>query len=167
MFRPPRARSMADGDTSVWSGSSNFPVTDELEESQCCTGYFTDLLANGVEQSQISNAINATTNEVPAIGKIFQGRGPAFSTEEDILLVSAWLNVGMDPIIGVEQSQGTMWARIHEYFHANKEIESTRSESSLLNRWSAIQHDVNVFCGCLCRIERRQRSGTRETDKMA
>jgi hypothetical protein len=28
---------------------------------------------------------------------------------EDILLVSKWLNVGMDPIQGVDQRHGTLW----------------------------------------------------------
>jgi hypothetical protein len=82
------------------------------------------------------------------------------------LLVSAWLNVGMDPIQGVDQSHGTLWTRIHEYFNDNKTFESNRSEGSLMNRWSVIQHDVNVFCGCLSRIEARNHSGWSVDDKV-
>ncbi|KAG2549313.1 hypothetical protein PVAP13_9KG289413, partial [Panicum virgatum] len=90
-----------------------------------------------------------------------------FSTEEDCLLVSAWLNVGIDPIQGVDQSQGTYWGRIYDYFHADRTFESTRTTISLMNRWSGIQHDVNLFCGCVTRIQDRNRSGSRVDDKIA
>jgi hypothetical protein len=72
----------------------------------------------------------------------------------------------MDPIQRVDQSQGTYWRRIYEYFHANKTFESTCTEVSLMNRWSGIRHDVNVFCGCLCRIEARNQSGSTVDDKV-
>jgi len=101
-----------------------------------------DIILNGYEESQD----DPLTNQAPATAKSSQGRTKNFSSEEDILLVSAWLNVGMDAISGVDQSQGTYWRRIHEYFHANKSFEST----------SSIQHDVNLFCGCLSRIEDRK-----------
>jgi len=122
----------------------------------------TDLILNGYEESQD----DPLTNQAPATAKSSQGRTKNFSSEEDILLVSAWLNVGMDAISGVDQSQGTYWRRIHEYFHANKSFESTRTEVSLINRWSTIQHDVNLFCGCLSRIELRNQSGSRVDDKV-
>ncbi|RLN34028.1 glutathione S-transferase T3-like [Panicum miliaceum] len=73
----------------------------------------------------------------------------------------------MDPIHGVDQSQGTYWRRIHEYFHGNKKFESNRSEGSLMNRWSRIQYDVNTFCGCLTRIQDKNHSGWSVDDKIA
>ena len=75
----------------------------------------------------------------------------------------------MDAISGVDQSQGTYWRRIYEYFHGNKTFESTRTEVSLMNRWSGTQHDVNIFCGCLSRIEdrnQRHQSGSKVDDKV-
>ncbi|KAL6888869.1 hypothetical protein ACP4OV_009895 [Aristida adscensionis] len=132
------------------------------------SGYFTDLLVNDVQESQIPSYTNAQTNiDTNATAKSSQGRSKNFSNQEDILLVSAWLNVGMDPIQGTDQSQGTYWARIHDYYHVYKDFETTRSEVSLMNRWSIIQHDVNVFCGCVSRIEARNQSGSRTDDKMA
>ncbi|RLM77913.1 glutathione S-transferase T3-like [Panicum miliaceum] len=73
----------------------------------------------------------------------------------------------MDPIQGVEQSQTSYWARIHKYFHANKSFELDRTQGSLMNRWSGIQHDVNIFCGCVTRIEDRNQSGCSVDDKIA
>jgi len=121
-----------------------------------------DIILNGYEESQD----DPLTNQAPATAKSSQGRTKNFSSKEDILLVLAWLNVGMDAISGVDQSQGTYWRRIHEYFHANKSFESTRTEVSLINRWSTIQHDVNTFCGCVTRIEDRNQSGCSVDDKV-
>jgi hypothetical protein len=60
----------------------------------------------------------------------------------------------------------TYWRRIHENFHGNKKFESNRTEGSLMNHWSGIQHDVNVFCGCVSKIETRNRSGWSVDDKV-
>jgi hypothetical protein len=44
------------------------------------------------------------------------GRGAKFTVEEDLLLVSAWLNTSMDPIGGNQQKHNVYWERIYEYF---------------------------------------------------
>ncbi|TVU34389.1 hypothetical protein EJB05_16221, partial [Eragrostis curvula] len=146
---------------------------DMEEEEEAFTGApnttcFTDLLMNYFEEShdQLPPS-DPTIHHVPIPAKGSQGRGQNSKEEEDILLVSAWLNVSMDAIQGVEQPQGKYWARIHEYFHEHKTFESNRTESSLMNRWSGLQHDVNVFCGCVTRIEGRNRSGESYDDKIA
>ena len=108
--------------------------------------YFSDLINLPVQESQ---------DHGPAAAKGSQGKTKNFRDDEDRLLVSAWLNVGMDPIRGVDQSQASYWERIHDYFHANKSFESDPTQGSLMNRWSTIQHDVNTFCGCVTRIEDR------------
>ena len=119
--------------------------------------YFSDLINLPVQESQ---------DHGPAAAKGSQGRTKNFRDDEDRLLVSAWLNVGMDPIRGVDQSQASYWERIHDYFHANKSFESDRTQGSLMNRWSTIQHDVNTFCGCVTRIEDRNQSGCSVDDKV-
>jgi hypothetical protein len=78
-----------------------------------------------------------------------------FNVDEDKLLVSAWLNVSLDLIQGTDQSKSTYWSRIHQYFHINKTFDSDRSQISLMSRWYGIQHDVNIFCSCVSRIEAR------------
>jgi len=132
---------------------------------------YTNLLVNEAEDSQDAAPTNdPTIHQIPAATKSSQGRTKKFSSVEDILLVSAWLNVDMNPVQGVDQSQGTYWRRIYEYFHGNKTFESTRTEVSLMNRWSGTQHDVNIFCGCLSRIEdrnQRHQSGSKVDDKIA
>jgi hypothetical protein len=38
--------------------------------------------------------------------------------------------------------------------------------SALMNHWSSIQHDINVFCGCVSRIETKNQSGASIDDKV-
>ncbi|XP_025815652.1 glutathione S-transferase T3-like [Panicum hallii] len=130
--------------------------------------YFTHLLGVDVEESQ---DLSPTTHTPPdhglAASKGSQGRTKNFKDEEDRLLVSAWLNVGMDPIQGVAQPQSSFWSRIHDYYHANKSFQLDRTQGSLMHRWSAIQHDVNIFCSCVIKIQNRNQSGCSVDDKIA
>ncbi|PUZ74946.1 hypothetical protein GQ55_1G107300 [Panicum hallii var. hallii] len=92
------------------------------------SGYYTDLLVNDDEDSQDhAPPSDPTIHRAPAAATSSQGRSKNFRDEEDIFLVLAWLNVGMDPILEVDQSHGTYWRRIHEYFHGNKKYESNRT----------------------------------------
>jgi hypothetical protein len=74
--------------------------------------------------------------------------------------------VSIDPIHETDQALGTYWARILKYFHVNSKFESDRSQGSLMNCWSRMQHDVNVFCGCISKIEARNQSGCSIADKV-
>jgi hypothetical protein len=93
-------------------------------------------------------------------------RGPGFNVDEDQLLISAWLNIGLDPIQGNEQKYHTFWERITEYYHKYKIIESDRSQQMLNQRWGKIQKYVNKFSGCFASITARNESGKTEQDKV-
>ncbi|BAT02079.1 Os07g0554400 [Oryza sativa Japonica Group] len=86
--------------------------------------------------------------------------------QEDVLLVSAWVNVSMDAIQGADQSRSAYWNRICDFFHANKYFSSDRSQNSLMHRWSTIQECLNTFAGCVSRIENRPQSGANAEDKV-
>ena len=81
------------------------------------------------------------------------------------MLVSAWLNVSLDPVRGVNHSKDTYWKRIHDYFHSHKDFESDRTQSSLMNRWSSILHECNIFAGCVSKVE-VQNQGASVDDKV-
>ncbi|KAG8058764.1 hypothetical protein GUJ93_ZPchr0002g25676 [Zizania palustris] len=103
---------------------------------------------------------HSPTAEVAAVKRRNQKRTKNFSEKEDEMLVSAWLNISLNPIPGNGQSHYTYWRRIYDYFHANKDFVSDRSQSSLMHRWSCIQDNVNKFAGCLSRIEARSRQSS-------
>ncbi|XP_034580952.2 uncharacterized protein [Setaria viridis] len=94
-------------------------------------------------------------------------RSKNFSDHEDEVLVSAWLNVSLDPVVGKDQKGAKYWSRICDYFHEHKTCTSKRTINSLMHRWETIQKCVNKFCGCLARIELRRQSGSTMKDKVA
>ena len=120
---------------------------------------FDDFSSPPVEQE--SPVINSTPSARPN-----QKRSKNFSEQEDQLLVSAWLNISTDPIQGTNQTKGSFWTRVYDYYHSNKEFTSDRSQSSLLHRWKGILVNVNKFCGCVTRIEGRNQSGVTIQDKV-
>ena len=42
--------------------------------------------------------------------------GIKFTVEEDLLIVSAWLNTSMDPITRNQQKHNFYWEKIYKYF---------------------------------------------------
>ncbi|TVU12172.1 hypothetical protein EJB05_45804 [Eragrostis curvula] len=161
---------------------------EEFSAGATSSSYFTNLMSNGIPDPEVYAADQtdvlplhgpagppddlpppnegAGQGHAQGVAKGPQKRTKNFSVDEDLLLVSAWLNVSLDPIQGVDQSRSTYWKRIHDYFHANKTFDSDRTQGSLMNRWSGIQHDVNVFAGCLSKIETRNQSGCSVDDKV-
>ncbi|CAL5334823.1 unnamed protein product [Camellia sinensis] len=126
-----------------------------LMDSQTPTdAYFTNIL----QESPLSPQIEPTTKK--------SQRGSNFSTEEDNLLISAWLNTSLDAIHGNEQKHKTYWNSVWEYFHKYKTFTSEHYQNSLMNRWSTIQLGTNKFCGFFAQIESMHQSGVNEQDKI-
>ncbi|CAN6243423.1 unnamed protein product [Urochloa humidicola] len=134
-------------------------------------GYYSNMLSvenwddeidlSSPPEEQLSAVQEVTTTDKPK-----PKRSKNFSEKEDELLVSAWLNISLDAIQGVDQSRMTYWNRIYEYFHSNKDFSSDRTQGSLTQRWSDVQEAVNKFVGCLVRIEGRNQSGVTIQDKI-
>jgi hypothetical protein len=131
----------------------------------------TDMIMEGFAPGGVSNNIpphneEEARNEVPEAVKGNKRRSKNFTLKEDEMLVSAWLNVSLDPVRGANQSKDTYWKRIHDYFHSKKDFESDRTQSSLMSRWSSILHDCNIFAGCVSKVEARNQSGASVDDKV-
>ena len=92
--------------------------------------------------------------------------GGNFSVDEDLLLISAWLNIGMDAKHGTKQNGEKIWAKIWEYFCANNTYGTTRSSSSLLSRWGNINREISRIAGFMAKIKARNRSGATDEDKV-
>lgn len=82
-----------------------------------------------------------------------KGLANNFSIEEDMLLISAWQNISLDPIQGSNQTHQTYWNRIAAYYEENKKISSERTHNSLSHRWSVINTSVSKFIGYYIQIE--------------
>jgi hypothetical protein len=82
------------------------------------------------------------------------------------LVVSAWLNISLDPVNGTNQTRGTFWKRVYNYYHNHKTFPSDRSQSFISHRWGFILESVNKFCACISDIEGRRQSGVTLQDKV-
>ena len=73
--------------------------------------------------------------------ELLVGRTVNYSADEDRLLCRAWLAVAMDPVVGTNQSRGTYWVRMKDYFDARNTSGNERTDRSLRSRWSVINTD--------------------------
>ena len=80
---------------------------------------FVNLLA-----SQSSPPIDVDSAEAPVSspGLVKPGERRKWSTKEDLVLISAWLNTSKDLIISNEQKLGAFWKRIEAYFNASPQL---------------------------------------------
>ncbi|WCJ37998.1 hypothetical protein M5689_019084 [Euphorbia peplus] len=95
-----------------------------------------------------------------------KSRTKNFSTEEDLLLISAWLNIHQDNVVGTNQSNERYWERMLAYFNEQKNFPSERNANSLMHCWSTIQLDVGKFQAQYIQIENINQSGQREQNKV-
>ncbi|XP_073063766.1 uncharacterized protein [Primulina eburnea] len=93
-------------------------------------------------------------------------RGPGFSNEEDKLLVTIYLDISQNPIIGINQSNDSLWSRVAASYNEQLTSPSTehRTMRALQCRWSNISRAVQSFTGCIRQVELRHQSGASEKD---
>ncbi|XP_056843059.1 glutathione S-transferase T3-like [Raphanus sativus] len=91
-----------------------------------------------------------------------------WSTKEDVVLISAWLNTSKDAIVGTDQKAGAFWKRIVDYVNASPQLSGgvPREWSQCKQRWGRINEQVCKFVGCYEAAVREQASGQNENDVM-
>ncbi|KAL0795070.1 hypothetical protein Bca101_066447 [Brassica carinata] len=91
-----------------------------------------------------------------------------WSTKEDLVLISAWLNTSKDPIVGNEQKAVSFWKRIAEYYNASPQLigVAPRDSSQCKQRWGRVNDPVCKFVGCYEAAVREQSSGQNDDDIM-
>jgi hypothetical protein len=92
-----------------------------------------DCISVMLEENPLDNEHVPTIVHSTPVARPNKKRSKNFSESEDALLVTAWLNISIDPVHGTNQTCGTFWKRVYEFFHRNKTFESSRTESSLLH----------------------------------
>jgi hypothetical protein len=90
------------------------------------------------ESQQVLMFVDHSQSQVDVVHTRRLQWGNNFSIKEDKLLISSWLNVGIDAVQRTDQKQHQFWERVYTYFHQYKEFPYKRSCTSLMNRWSII-----------------------------
>ncbi|KAG2542112.1 hypothetical protein PVAP13_9NG569528 [Panicum virgatum] len=136
--------------TNMVQGDDPVPSLDDLDFSLTNETHQTDETAT---QGQGIDVEGRAVGTRPRSSRPNSKRSNNFDSKEDLVVVSAWLNISKDPVHGANQSKGTFWSRIHTYFEENKTTPFFRTESSIMHRWMTILNQVNKFCACYEAIE--------------
>ncbi|XP_010495693.1 PREDICTED: glutathione S-transferase T3-like [Camelina sativa] len=119
---------------------------------------------NQTPTSESEDCLDVTADESDEEG----GRGirKRWSAEEDVHLISAWLNTSKDPVVSNEQRKNSFWNRVADYYkaHIGGTSSNKRGTTQCKARWSKINHKVNKFVGCYAQASTRRRSGESEDD---
>ncbi|XP_009113000.1 glutathione S-transferase T3-like [Brassica rapa] len=91
-----------------------------------------------------------------------------WTTKQDTILISAWLNTSKDPIVSNEQKAGAFWKRIEEYYNSSPQLTGlpTREASQCKQRWGRLNEQVCKFVGCYEAAVKEQASGQNDNDVM-
>ncbi|KAF2592086.1 hypothetical protein F2Q70_00044061, partial [Brassica cretica] len=93
-----------------------------------------------------------------------------WTPEDDIFLISSWLNTSKDAVVGNEQRSGDFWSRIAAYFEASKESQATggdceqREPHHCKQHWHRNNDLVSKFCGAYEAATREKSSGQNDND---
>ena len=80
------------------------------------------------------------------------GGGKEYSSLENLAICKAWIQVSEDPIAGKDQKGEAFFSKVFSFFLKNMEKENDplakgRTACGVKNRWSKLNHDINVFNG--------------------
>ncbi|KAL0702730.1 hypothetical protein Bca4012_058852 [Brassica carinata] len=97
--------------------------------------------------SQSSPAIDVDSAEpgVNSPGLVKPAERRKWSTKEDLVLISAWLNTSKDPIGSNEQKIGSFWKRIEGYFNSSPQLigSAPREWGQCKQRWGRVNEQAS------------------------
>ncbi len=90
-------------------------------------------------------------------GKKRATKGANYTPAEDALLMSAYLSVSEDPVLGTDQKLASVWAKIKEKIDneiagGNLLVKKSRPNNSYQKRFTQMQREINKFSAILKRI---------------
>ncbi|XP_056848379.1 glutathione S-transferase T3-like [Raphanus sativus] len=134
---------------------------------------FVDLLSSqqNVVFGNLSDSVGQSSSQVPFLGSQGTEDSPpvrkerrTWTPEDDVVLISSWLNTSKDPIVGNEQKCDAFWKRVAAYYSASRKGSDHRALSHCKNRWQKINDHVCKFSGAYDAATRQRTSGQNEND---
>ncbi|KAG7552510.1 Myb-like domain [Arabidopsis thaliana x Arabidopsis arenosa] len=89
-----------------------------------------------------------------------------WSSTEDVVLISGWLNTSKDPVVGNEQKGAVFWERIAAYYNSSPKLKGVEKRGHICckQRWSKVNDAVNKFVGSYLAASKQQTSGQNDDD---
>ncbi|XP_013583339.1 PREDICTED: glutathione S-transferase T3-like [Brassica oleracea var. oleracea] len=91
-----------------------------------------------------------------------------WSTKEDLVLISGWVNTSKDPIVSNEQKITSFWRRIEAYVNSSPLLTGSapREWGQCKQRWGRVNDQVCKFVGSYDAALKHQSSGQNDDDVM-
>lgn len=91
-----------------------------------------------------------------------------WTTKEDLVLISGWLNTSKDPIVSNEQKITSFWRRIEAYVNSSTLLTGSapREWGQCKQRWGRVNEQVCKFVGSYDAALKHQSSGQNDDDVM-
>jgi hypothetical protein len=70
-----------------------------------------------------------------------------FTSEEDMRVCQAWLDVSCDPIVNTGEKRQGFWNPITKAYNSLRGSMPERSTKSLMSRWDSIKTQCSTFVG--------------------
>jgi hypothetical protein len=87
-----------------------------------------------------------------------------WTEDENIRLLSAWVNNSVDPIDGNDKKLEHYWKAVAAEFNSNTPSNRKRTVVQCKSHWKGVKKEVTKFCGVYSQVTRTWRSG--ESDDM-
>uniref|UniRef100_A0A7N0UHS3 Myb-like domain-containing protein n=1 Tax=Kalanchoe fedtschenkoi TaxID=63787 RepID=A0A7N0UHS3_KALFE len=101
-----------------------------------------------------------TENEVPPTAtQEKSSRSVKWTVEEEEMLISAWLTISNDSVIGNAQTGWSFWGRVTDYFNTYRKTKIEREESQIKPHYYFLMPQVNEFNGYYNQIVYDHHSG--------
>jgi hypothetical protein len=129
---------------------------------------FTQAMGEGITQATTATLATSLVTTV-AEGKKVSQRTESYTTGEDKLICSAWIEISQDPLCGAEQKGFAYWRRVGKYFNEHRLFPSSpfysdRKDISLAKRWGFIHAECSKFQRSFETVKRRAISGVSTVD---
>ncbi|KAF2920011.1 hypothetical protein DAI22_08g178600 [Oryza sativa Japonica Group] len=109
------------------------------------------------EENNVVNIEESSDNSEEA-GR--RGTRVNWTKEENIRLLSSWLNNSVDPIKGNDQKSEYYWKAVAAEFNSNTSRSNRkRIAVQCKTHWGGVKKEIGKFCGAYSRVRRTFRSG--------
>jgi hypothetical protein len=93
-----------------------------------------------------------------------KSKEPAWNTQQNLVLISAWIKYGTSSVVGRNQRGETYWGKIAEYCNEYCSFDSPRDLVACRNRFNYMNKVINKWVGAYDAAKRLQGSGWSEDD---
>jgi len=139
----------------------------ENENFPCVRGSEFPEFSTQITPGGMAVANEVTPNPEDSTPKSKKNQQPAWNTEQNLVLISAWIKFVTSSVVGRNQRGETYWGKIVEYCNEYCSFDSLRDLVAYRNRFNYMSKVINKWIGAYEGAKRLQGSDWSENDVLA